>query len=237
VSAITWLFEDNQRAAASRAHLNRGGDPLPARPPLRVRGLLALTATLATLSACGGHTATRTVDQGQAGPTVSSAPGSPASATTPSRNAADVEFVQTMIPHHAQAVDMANSVIIGGSNPNVIKLAKQIRQTQEPEIVRLNNILKAWGVLPAGHQGHAQGGGTHGMLTEERMRGFYRTRGAALDRLFLTMMIQHHNGALNMAAAERRDGANDEVLAIAGNIQDSQFVEIAVMKTLLETSR
>jgi uncharacterized protein (DUF305 family) len=197
------------------------------------------------LAACSGGSTSHT----SAAPSASTStmagmnmtPGTPGAAaplptgsagTATEHNAADVTFAQMMIPHHAGAIDMANKEVIDGANTQVKALAKKIMAAQEPEITTMNTWLTAWKVAPSGHQGH--GSMTMpGMMSDTDMAKFRTLKGAALDRSFLTLMITHHEGALQMAKAELSQGVNAQAKALAHTITTSQSAEIVTMKAML----
>jgi uncharacterized protein (DUF305 family) len=148
-------------------------------------------------------------------------------------NAADVTFVQLMTPHHSQAIDMANKEVIDGSNAQVKALAKKIMAAQSPEINQMNGWMKAWGIAPAGHQGNGSMGSMSGMMSDADMATFQKAKGAQLDRMFLEMMITHHEGAVTMGKTELLSGSNTEAKALAQSIITGQSKEIATMQQLL----
>ncbi|MEY7981470.1 DUF305 domain-containing protein, partial [Streptomyces pilosus] len=164
-----------------------------------------------------------------------SAPASPsASASAGRHNAADVAFAQGMIPHHRQAVEMADLAPDRARSPEVRKLAAEIKRAQDPEIRTLSGWLASWGEeVPAegamDHSGHGMGG----MMTAEEMTGLENASGRAFDTAFLELMIKHHEGAVAMAETERADGAHGPAVEMAGSIIDSQSAEIERMNDLL----
>jgi uncharacterized protein (DUF305 family) len=156
-------------------------------------------------------------------------------ASSTQHNAADIIFAQMMIPHHAQAVEMANKEVINGQNAQVKALAKRIMAAQEPEIVQMNGMLTAWGVTPAGHQGHGSMTSMPGMMSDADMVKFYKATGAAVDRMFVSMMIAHHQGAIVMAKTELASGVNTAAKTLATSIVAAQTAEITQLKQLLGT--
>lgn len=141
----------------------------------------------------------------------------------------DIMFAQMMIPHHQQAVDMSTLAETHTTNPEILALAKQIKDAQAPEIKQMTDWIESSG---AGmDMGHDMGMG--GMLTEEQMAALENARGAAFDKLYLEGMIGHHQGALQMAKMiENSDNA--EAKQLAANIMKSQSAEIDKMKQMLE---
>ena len=141
----------------------------------------------------------------------------------------DIMFAQMMIPHHQQAVDMSTLAETHTTNPEILALAKQIKDAQAPEIKQMTAWIESSG---AGmDMGHDMGMG--GMLTEEQMAALENAQGAAFDKLYLEGMIGHHQGALQMAKMiENSDNA--EAKELAANIIQSQSAEIDKMKQMLE---
>lgn len=141
----------------------------------------------------------------------------------------DIMFAQMMIPHHQQAVDMSTLAETHTTNPEILALAKQIKDAQAPEIKQMTDWIESSG---AGmDMGHDMGMG--GMLTEEQMTALGKAQGAEFDKLYLEGMIGHHQGALQMAKMiENSDNA--EAKQLAANIMKSQSAEIDKMKQMLE---
>lgn len=141
----------------------------------------------------------------------------------------DIMFAQMMIPHHQQAVDMSTLAETHTTNPEILALAKQIKDAQAPEIKQMTAWIESSG---AGmDMGHDMGMG--GMLTDEQMTALENAQGAAFDKLYLEGMIGHHQGALQMAKMiENSDNA--EAKELAANIIQSQSAEIDKMKQMLE---
>ena len=141
----------------------------------------------------------------------------------------DIMFAQMMIPHHQQAVDMSTLAETRTTNPEVLALAKQIKDAQAPEIKQMTAWIESSG--SSTDMGHDMGMG--GMLTDEQMTALENAQGAAFDKLYLEGMIGHHEGALQMAKMiENSDNA--EAKELAANIIKSQSAEIEKMKQMLE---
>lgn len=148
-------------------------------------------------------------------------------------NDADVEFARGMIPHHKQAVEMADLAATRASDPRVKDLAGRIKQAQGPEITTMTGWLEGWGEeVGAAAAGHG-GMGMSEMMSENEMRELETASGQSFDRLFLTMMIRHHEGALAMAKTEIEKGKFPPAQGLAGEITTSQQAEIDEMKGLL----
>lgn len=150
-------------------------------------------------------------------------------------NDADIEFAQMMMPHHSEAISLADGVRIAGSNPAVKALAQRIRDDQAPEIEVMNAMLMAWGKPPAGHEGHSDTMDMPGMASAADLEAFYRSSGTEIDRLFVTLMIAHHKGAIEMARTERLQGINPQATAMATSIMVSQQTEIVDLEAILAT--
>lgn len=198
-----------------------------------VPGVLVAASAALTLVACGDSGAPPT-----GAPATSAAP-APSAAPSAAHNAADVTFVQGMLPHHAQAVDMAKQAAGQDAGAQVEQLAARIEQAQGPEIAQMRGFLAAWGA-PEGAPmaGMDNGGmpGMSGMMTGAQMQQLAQARGAAFDRMFLQMMIEHHKGAVQMARTELASGQNPEAKALAQEIIDAQQAEISEMESLLRAA-
>jgi len=150
-------------------------------------------------------------------------------------NAADLTFAAGMVPHHTQAVEMSR-ILLAKSETNVLTtaLARRILADQQLEIDDMNAWLDAWGqdpvpADPAAHAGH-QGSG--GMLTPQQMAGLRDADGPTASRLYLDLMILHHEGALEMARTEVGDGVNAFTRGLAMHMITEQESEITQMRTL-----
>lgn len=146
-------------------------------------------------------------------------------------NLPDVYFMRMMIPHHTQALEMVVLAPGRGSNPQVLAIADRIRSAQLPEIAYMRSWLAARG-LSIEDPGHDHGT-MPGMQTRERIDALKAARGDAFDRLFVEMMVSHHEGAIKMAVDVVGAGKNDEVEALANNIAAEQGVEIGRMREAL----
>lgn len=193
---------------------------------------LVLTAGLA-LVGCGSDS-----DHGSM-PGMSQNPptGTPASTAAPSGqfNDADVTFAAQMIPHHQQAVQMAEMASRKATTPEVKKLATAVKAAQGPEIQQLSGWLTAWGkpVPSPKHGGHDMSEPMPGMMTEDEMSELGNASGSMFDRMWTQMMIKHHQGAVTMAKTEQTKGKNAEAIALAKKIETDQNREIAIMQRLL----
>ncbi|MDS0136145.1 MULTISPECIES: DUF305 domain-containing protein [unclassified Amycolatopsis] len=147
-------------------------------------------------------------------------------------NADDVTFAQQMVPHHIQALDMAKLVPARSANPKVLGLASRIEQAQDPEIRLLQGWLTTWGAAPA----HESMPGMGGSMSGADLKQLETATGAEFDKMWLGMMIQHHQGAIEMARTELAQGADAGAKALAQKIIDAQQAEIAEMQGLLTQS-
>ena len=157
---------------------------------------------------------------------------------------ADVRFMTAMIGHHAQAIEMARLAPTHDAGPQIRVLAARIINAQEDEIATMRQWLRDRGQpVPEAHAahhgaGHQAGHGAlmPGMLTDAQMRQLDQARGAEFDRLFLTLMIQHHQGAVTMVRelfGSYGAGQDDTVFKLASDVNVDQETEIARMQKML----
>lgn len=198
--------------------------------PIR-RALLPVGATLlaVTLAACGSDTG-HSGDHGSmtGGSTASSSP-----SAASDHDQADVMFSAMMIPHHEQAVEMADLVPSRTENPQVRALADKIRAEQQPEIETMKGWLEEWGATPMDMAGDHSGHGMSGMMSDEDMTALAGLEGAAFDRRWLEMMVAHHEGAIEMAQSVIASGKHEGTRTLAQAIITAQKQEIEEMRTLL----
>ena len=149
---------------------------------------------------------------------------------------ADVMFSQEMIPHHQQAVEMADLALdpARGASPAVQDLARRIRAAQAAEIADMRAWLGEWGAPAAGDGHMSDGHAGMGMLSEEQLQALAAAEGAAFDRLWLEGMIEHHEGALVMASHIAERGEDPRVAELSASIDEAQRAEIDEMRRLLE---
>ena len=158
---------------------------------------------------------------------------------------ADVQFMQGMIAHHAQAVVVAAMAPSHGASTKVLLLCKKIAISQHDEIVMMQNWLGDRGqTVPDPRDPHSNEMAgmpgmqnlMPGMLTPEQMHALDQARDTAFDRLFLTGMIQHHGGALTMVAdlfAAPGGGQGSEIFRFATDVDNDQRAEIGRMQQML----
>ena len=140
-------------------------------------------------------------------------------------------FLQMMIPHHQQAIVISDLAISISKNEDILKLANQIKGAQDPEIDQMKSWLKAAGLgEDPGHSMHAMAG----MLTDSQLEQLKNSTGKDFDRQFLSGMIAHHQGAVEMV--RMIENSSDLKLRDFGEqINQTQSSEIAVMKQLLKS--
>lgn len=208
-----------------------------------------LALILAAVTACGAATS-------QTAP----APAPADTGARPRQTPADVQFVTGMIMHHGQALEMTRLVPTHTGNPQVHLLARRIDVSQQDEIATMRRWLQDHGqpVPAAGHAGHDMGAMQHdstamhhdmagmqhgsmpammpGMLTPQQMARLAAANGPEFDRLFLTFMIQHHEGALTMVAqllASPGAAQQADLFSFASDVDADQRAEIGRMQRLL----
>jgi len=186
---------------------------------------LGVTAVLA-LSACGTDDASTGGSNGTSSTTSSSSEAADAGQKD------DVMFAQMMIPHHQQAVEMADQALQKDASAEVTELAEQIKAAQGPEIATMTKWLEEWKAPMTAEEGHG-GHGSGGMMDDADMKELAAASGPAFDEMWLTMMIEHHEGAVDMAQDVLKTTSNPEVKEMAQAIVDGQNKEIATMKALL----
>jgi uncharacterized protein (DUF305 family) len=155
-----------------------------------------------------------------------------------------------MIPHHQQAVEMADLALApqSGASPEVTQLAAQIKAAQDPEIAQMSTWLQQWGAptsMPGAsaaaqmpgmdHSGHDMGGmSVSGMMTTEQMDQLAATSGEQFDGVWLAMMVEHHQGAIAMAEQAKTSSDSPDVTALTQQIITAQQTEISTMRDLLQ---
>ena len=154
-------------------------------------------------------------------------------------NDADVTFASEMIPHHEQATEMAELAVSRSTNPDVLTLASDIADAQGPEITTMSGWLKSWGKdVPTGAEEMAgmDHSGMQGMMSDSQMSDLAAASGSAFDTMFLTMMIEHHTGAIAMAKDQQESGAYGPAVDLATTIEADQTAEITLMRKLVAES-
>lgn len=148
---------------------------------------------------------------------------------------ADVEFMQGMIAHHAQAIYMSRMAEAHHASPRLIKLAQKIDQSQVAEIALMQDWLRRNGqAVPDTSSWRTMH--MAGMLTDEQLKELDAAKGADFDRAYLEMMIQHHEGALQMVEDLMNTplaGQDVDVGVFANDVVTVQTAEIGVMQRML----
>ena len=210
---------------------------------MSIRHALAAVAALGAAVAIGGCSSSTTHggsghDQMPAMPSMSGS-GSASPDAAASHNTADITFATHMIPHHQQAVVMADLALSQAASPQLKTMATEIKGAQNPEIQTMAGWLQSWGhPVPtgmAGMAGHSSMAGMEGMMTEQEMQQLQAAAGADFDRLWLRMMTTHHEGAVAMSTTELQQGKDPAAKALAQQIITAQNKEIAAMAQLLST--
>lgn len=189
-------------------------------------------AALLGLSACGDSGSTAASDAGSAN--------SGEIAADAAYNEQDVTFAKDMKPHHEQAVEMADTVLTKDPSPRIKALAGKIRTAQEPEIVQLDALLAEFDVETDGSDGgHGMSKGSStstGMMNDDDMQALTDASGQQAETLFLEGMLEHHEGAVEMATQEIDAGEYPEAIELATKIKTAQQVEITEMEQLLDAA-
>ena len=201
---------------------------------MKLRTSLSRTSTLMltgalVLTGCGATSTRSSVGAASSRPSTGPAASGP-------HNAQDISFATDMLPHHTQAVEMAEMALSRATDPKVQALAKQIKIEQAPEISSMRGWLAGWGKPAAAGESHEMSGmhgGAGGMMSDGDMQQLDKASGQAFAKRWLTGMTRHHQGAVEMARTELTNGQNLEAKALATGIVGSQSAEIATMKTLL----
>ncbi|GAA3857289.1 DUF305 domain-containing protein [Amycolatopsis tucumanensis] len=207
-------------------------------------GIAVVAAGLVLAGCSGGGNDHAGMDMGSS----SAAAPSSAPAQAAAHNDADVTFAQEMIKHHQQAIDMAKLVPTRSTNDQVKNLASRIEAAQDPEIQQMQSWLSQWGAaastmpsmsMPGMSMPSSMPGMDHGsmpgMMTDADMQKLEQASGAEFDKMWLEMMVQHHQGAVEMARTEVANGSNADAKALAQRIIDDQTAEINEMQQLLTT--
>jgi uncharacterized protein (DUF305 family) len=218
-------------------------------------GLVAAStlAGLFSLTVCAQQAEQQQADRGTPVVVQPGAPGQPTRtlppstrATLPPRSPADVQFMQGMIMHHAQAVEMTALIESHTGNKGLRSLGARISSSQSDEIKFMKRWLAARGdpVSPPMPEMPGMDMSSHhmlmpGMLTAKQMDALRKAKGAEFDKLFLTGMIQHHNGALIMVKDlfdTAGSGQDAELFNFATDVDSGQRAEIRIMQTMLRAA-
>ncbi|GAB2867124.1 DUF305 domain-containing protein [Nocardioides pacificus] len=193
---------------------------------------LATVAALALLAGCGSG------DESSSEPEKSAT----------EFNEADVAFATDMIQHHAQALSMVDLTLGRPLSPETEQLVEDIRNAQAPEIETMSDWLVSWDEpVPETMRDHANAHGDGegdgdgdghdtdmpGMMSGEQMTALEKASDAEFEDLWLEMMVEHHEGAVEMAEEQQEDGQYDEAVELAEDIVTGQQAEIEMMEEML----
>lgn len=227
----------------------------PARKTICDACRMAAGVLVGGVFACGTATVPLANAQKASGGAVVVQPGAPGEptkklpetthATLPPISRADVDFMQGMIMHHSQAVEMTALIPTHTENKDVRAIGAKISSSQADEIRMMQRWLAARGQATSmempGMAGMDMQGNAMalmpGMLSPEQMEALKKARGAEFDRLFLSGMIQHHGGALVMVKDlfnSAGSGQDAEIFDFATDVDNSQRAEIRIMQKMLE---
>lgn len=215
--------------------------------PLRPLLAAALVVGYAAVAGCSGAGSAPPPEghahlPGQADHThaTPSEPGSSAAAA-PDGNHDDVSYLQMMIPHHGQALDLAELATTRAADPRVRALATRIEATRGPEVWLMAGWLAERGIdVPSPDEDpHEYDHGEHrhhpmrGLLTGDDLAALAAADGPAFDRLFLGALLRHHRGAIAMADDVLATGTDPRAAEIATEVQAGQRAEVARMERIL----
>lgn len=197
---------------------------IPSKINLRARSLGVGLAMALTFAGCGGSSvadvAEKAVD---------------AAKDAIGFNDSDVMFSQMMIPHHEQAIEMSDIALdpAVGASDAVKKLATRIKAAQDSEITKMKAFLTTWKerLTPDSSKDHSHM--MSGMLSADDIKKLSALRGVEFDRAWMTSMIEHHEGAIEMAKDVLKDGKDSAVKTLAKLVTTVQDSEILEMKKLL----
>ena len=157
--------------------------------------------------------------------------GSDESRSTKDLSSADIMFLQMMIPHHQQAVDISELAIATSKDAELIALATDIRDGQSAEIIQMKSWLsKANADID---MGHSMGDSMGGMLDDQELADLETATGTSFDLLWLKGMTNHHVGALHMSTMIR-DARNAEIKRFGENVISAQTAQIEQMKIMIK---
>ncbi|GLY29400.1 DUF305 domain-containing protein [Kineosporia sp. NBRC 101731] len=185
------------------------------------------------LSGCGSDD-----EPASNGSATSSATSSASAEQGVSFNDADVDFASAMIPHHAQAIEMADLALTKATSAQVKNLAEKVKAAQAPEIQTLSDLLSSWNQpVPSTEGSSSMEGMDHGesdstMMTSEQMDDLKDAGAAEYDRMWVDLMIQHHEGAIAMGKTEVADGTHEQATQLARTVIEAQTTELAQLKSL-----
>ena len=202
---------------------------------LRSLSVFAVVGVLG-LTACGSDRAVSPAAVSPAAPAPATQVPAATAATGAAFNDADVAFAQGMIPHHAQAIEMADIALDStvGASQKVRDLATRIKSGQDPEIQLMTGWLTAWGQPMQANMGTGHDiSSMDGMMSAAEMDTLGTMTAADFDKMWMEMMIRHHEGAIAMAQTVKAAGLSPDVLGLADRVIAAQQAEIVEMQSLL----
>ncbi|MFF4576364.1 DUF305 domain-containing protein [Streptomyces sp. NPDC001410] len=203
------------------------------KPARRIAAAGVVAAGALLLSACSGGGTDGMSGMDHGGSTASATAAAGKTAPAGDFNEADVKFAQMMIPHHEQALEMAKLADGRASDSEVKDIASKIEKAQDPEITTMKGWLRSWGKPEAMGDMPGMDMGD-GMMSDKDMKGLTSMKGAEFDTMFAQMMIEHHNGAINMAKDEQKNGQDADAKKMAGDIVTGQSVEVKQLQSILD---
>lgn len=147
-------------------------------------------------------------------------------------NEADLKFVEQMIPHHQQAVQIADLAETRAENEDIRSLAMDISFIQAIEVEELQGWLLDWGISH-GTDDHADHGAMAGMLTDEELQSLDAASGTDFDLLFAQLMAKHHEGAIEAAQTVLNDGKSADVKVFAESVIETQSAELEELQSII----
>lgn len=225
----------------------------------RALGAAATLTAMFAVAACSGSHNNSSTPNRNSGSTQTTAPAAPAGVPSPRSSAvfndADVQFAQAMIPHHQQAVKMAELAASRGADAELVSIAAQIKEQQNPEITTMTSMLTSWGkpTTPGSADPEASPSAStpsedddsidtpqqspkeiSGMASDQDMSALENATGADFDRMFAEMMIAHHNGSIQAAKDEQSGGSNQQAKELAAAIETGQASEVLRLQAILD---
>ena len=202
-------------------------------------GLLAMVAAAASCGTAAGGRTPPTVSPANEAPSPPAAAQTAGGASQRRHSEADARFMRGMIAHHAQALEMTALVRARSGRQDVRLFAERMEVSQRDETALMRRWLRTRGAEESEADAHHAHGGhaMPGMLTAEEMARLAAATGAEFDRLFLELMIRHHEGALAMVAqllATQGAGQDAELFQFASDVDADQRAEIARMRGMLQ---
>ncbi|KAF5990716.1 DUF305 domain-containing protein [Streptomyces sp. WAC00263] len=202
------------------------------KPARRIAAVGVVAAGALLLSACSSSDGMSGMSGMDHGSSKSSATAT-ATAKAADFNDADVTFAQSMIPHHKQAVEMAQLADGRASDTEIKDIAAKIEKAQDPEIKTMTGWLQSWGKPTAMGDMPGMDMGD-GMMSDKDMKSLKAMKGTEFDKMFAQMMIDHHNGAISMAKTEQKSGQNADAKKMADDIVTGQSAEVKQLQSILD---